>query len=180
VEKEGGTAVTRCTNAFAVLGQAIPPKQTKNVMQRAFTDKNASQNERLWEKYFIFKAMQENGYTELFEEELKSIAAMYEQKDPAFFTSAAGLADLYMLGITAGIQPASYGYRTVLIAPEPGTLSTVKAAMVHPDGGAMSVDLQFANNRVKGKVNLPFGITGKFRWRGKEITLHGGPQDINL
>ncbi|RFS22738.1 hypothetical protein DVR12_13165 [Chitinophaga silvatica] len=175
----GKSSFSRSTTALAVLGQAVPPKQVKNVMQRVLNEK-AGSNETFWEKYFIFKAMQESGVTDEYAEELRLFLAMYEQKLPAFYKSSVALANLYLLGITAGIQSTSYGFKTVLIAPDPGKQPQVKATMAHPDGGTISVDLQFTNNRVKGKVSLPFGVTGKFRWRGKDITLHGGPQEVSL
>ena len=174
-----GREVSRYATALAILAQAVPPKQIKSVIQHMLAEKPAP-DETLYEKYLIGRAVMESGFTEQSTNELQPIQAMLEQHHPAFFRSGASMVNLWLLGITAGIQPASYGYRTVLIAPEPGNLSAVQATMVHPDGNTMGVDLQFRNNRVKGKVNLPFGVTGKFRWRGKEITLHGGPQEVSL
>ncbi|SKD02081.1 Alpha-L-rhamnosidase N-terminal domain-containing protein [Chitinophaga ginsengisegetis] len=169
---------SRYTNALAVLAQAVPPRQVKSVMQRLLAEKQ-SPEESLREKYYIFKAMQETGITETFPAELQSLATQLEPNNAAAYQATASVANLFLLGITAGIQSASYGFRTVLIAPDPGASPQVKATMVHPDG-LIEVDLAFKNNRVTGTVRVPFGITGKFRWRGKEITLHGGPQEISL
>lgn len=169
---------SRYTNAMAILAQAVPPRQVKNVMQRLLAEKPPGE-ESLREKYYIFKAMQETGITETFPAELQSLATLLKQNNVAAYQANAAVANLFLLGITAGIQPASYGFKTVLIAPDPGTSPKVKATMVHPDG-LIEVDLAFKNNRVTGSVRVPFGITGKFRWRGKEISLHGGPQDISL
>ena len=105
---------------------------------------------------------------------------MLKRNDAAMYRSDAAIANIFLLGITAGIQSASYGFKTVLIAPEPGLAPHVKAAMAHPDGGVMEVDLSFSNNRVSGTVTIPFGITGRFRWRGREVVLHGGPQEISM
>ncbi|WP_436490982.1 alpha-L-rhamnosidase C-terminal domain-containing protein [Chitinophaga sp. ARDCPP14] len=169
---------SRYTNALAVLAQAVPPRQVKNVMQRLLAEKPAP-GESLREKYYIFKAMQETGITETFPAELQPLTVLLEQNNAAAYQATASVANLFLLGITAGIQSSSYGFRTVLIAPDPGASPQVKATMVHPDG-LIEVDLAFKNNRVTGTVRVPFGITGKFRWRGKEITLHGGPQEIAL
>ncbi|MEZ2443822.1 alpha-L-rhamnosidase C-terminal domain-containing protein [Chitinophaga sp. RCC_12] len=169
---------SRYTNALAVLAQAVPPRQVKNVMQRLLTEKPAP-GESLREKYYIFKAMEETGITETFPAELRPLTVLLEQNNAAAYQATASVANLFLLGITAGIQSSSYGFRTVLIAPDPGASPQVKATMVHPDG-LIEVDLAFKNNRVTGTVRVPFGITGKFRWRGKEITLHGGPQEIAL
>ncbi|MGO4289761.1 alpha-L-rhamnosidase N-terminal domain-containing protein [Chitinophaga sp. RAB17] len=170
---------SRYTNAMAVLAQAVPPRQVKSIMQRLLNEK-PSPEESFREKYYIFKAMQETGVTGTFGAELQQLSALKEQNSAAMYQSAAALANLFLLGITAGIQSTSPDFRTVLIAPDPGVSPHVKAAMVHPDGELMEVDLSFINNRVTGTVKLPFGVTGRFRWRGKEVTLNGGPQKISM
>lgn len=178
-ENAARNSFSRYTNAMAVLAQAIPPRQVKNVMQRLLSEKPRPE-ETLSEKYYIFKAMQETGVTETFPAELQALTDLQERNSATMYQSAASVANLFLLGITAGIQSTSYGFKTVLIAPDPGTAPQVKAVMAHPDGGLMEVNLAFRNNRVTGTVKLPFGITGKFRWRGKELTLHGGPQEVSL
>lgn len=174
-ETPGGKSYSRYTNAMLVLAQAVPPRQVKSIMQRLL--KEAPSPQESWrEKYYIFKAMQETGVTATFPAELQALLPLQEQQ----YQSACAVTNIFLLGIMAGIQSTSYGCKTVLIAPDPGESAYVKATMAHPDGGLLEVDLAFKNNRVTGNVKLPFGITGKFRWRNKEITLHGGPQDISL
>lgn len=178
-ENAARKSFSRYTNAMAVLAQAIPPRQVKNVMQRLLNEKPRPE-ETLQEKYYIFKAMQETGVTETFPAELQALTVLLEQNSATVYQSAASVVNLFLLGITAGIQSTAYGFKTVLIAPDPGAAPQVKAVMAHPDGGLIEVNLTFRNNRVTGTVKLPFGITGKFRWRGKELTLHGGPQEVSL
>lgn len=170
---------SRYTNAMLVLAQAVPPRQVKSVMQRLLNETPPA-DESLREKYYIFKAMQETGVTSTFPAELQQLSALKEQNSAVMYQSAAAVANIFLLGITAGIQSTSANFKTVLIAPDPGTSPQVKATMVHPDGGLMEVDLSFRNNRVSGTVKLPFGVTGRFRWRGKEVTLNGGPQEISM
>ena len=170
---------SRYTNALAVLAEAVPPRQVKNVMQRLLNEPPLPAGS-LREKYYVFKAMQATGVTEGFPAALHALDTMLKRNDAAMYRSDAAIANIFLLGITAGIQSASYGFKTVLIAPEPGLAPHVKAAMAHPDGGVMEVDLSFSNNRVSGTVTIPFGITGRFRWRGREVVLHGGPQEISM
>lgn len=170
---------SRYTNAMAVLADAVPPRQVKSLMQRLLNEKPLP-DESLREKYYIFRAMQETGVTATFPAELQYLSAIQEQNSAVMYQSAAAVTNLFLLGITAGIQSTSWNFKTVLIAPDPGPSPHVKATMVHPDGGLMEVDLAFKNNRVSGTVRLPFGITGRFRWRGREITLHGGAQEISM
>ena len=79
----------------------------------------------------------------------------------------------------AGVRPASPGFRTVRIAPEPGQLPKIASRMPHPDG-FITLDLTFADHRCRGQVELPAGITGVFVWAGQEHPLTGGTNQIDF
>jgi hypothetical protein len=79
----------------------------------------------------------------------------------------------------AGVRPASAGFRTVRIAPEPGDLPKIVSRTPHPDG-FISLDLAFAGGGCRGSVELPSGITGVFVWHGHEDKLSGGANAIDL
>jgi alpha-L-rhamnosidase len=79
----------------------------------------------------------------------------------------------------AGIRPASPGFRTVRIAPEPGSLPKIVSRTPHPDG-FITLDLAFTGDRCRGNVELPLPITGVFVWHGREQKLHDGANTIEL
>ncbi len=79
----------------------------------------------------------------------------------------------------AGIRPASPGFRTVRIAPEPGDLPKIVCRTPHPDG-FIALDLTFPDGHCRGTVELPADITGVFVWHGREQKLNGGVNSINL
>jgi len=79
----------------------------------------------------------------------------------------------------AGIRPASPGFRTVRIAPQPGKLPKIVSRTPHPDGFIV-LDLDFMYGRCHGSVELPPGITGKFVWHDKEQKLNGGANLIDV
>lgn len=79
----------------------------------------------------------------------------------------------------AGVRPASPGFRTVRIAPEPGGLPKIACRVPHPDG-FITLDLSFENGQCRGSVELPPQITGVFVWHGQEQKLAGGINSINL
>jgi hypothetical protein len=79
----------------------------------------------------------------------------------------------------AGVRPASPGFRTVRIAPEPGPLPKIVSRIPHPDG-FISLDLTFTGKQCHGQVELPSGITGVFVWGGREQKLQGGTNTIDL
>lgn len=79
----------------------------------------------------------------------------------------------------AGIRPASAGFRTVRIAPEPGELPKIISRTPHPDG-FIELNLTFSSGHCQGTVKLPPGISGVFAWHGREQKLNGGLNAINL
>lgn len=79
----------------------------------------------------------------------------------------------------AGIRPASPGFRTVRIAPEPGGLPKIISRTPHPDGFIV-LNLAFSDGHCQGSVELPPHITGEFVWRAREQKLNGGVNTINL
>ena len=79
----------------------------------------------------------------------------------------------------AGIRPASPGFRTVRIAPEPGGLPKIVSRTPHPDG-FITLNLAFADGHCRGNVELPTQITGVFVWHDREQKLNGGTNTIEL
>jgi hypothetical protein len=79
----------------------------------------------------------------------------------------------------AGIRPASPGFRTVRIAPEPGGLPKIVSRTPHPDG-FITLNLTFTGGHCRGNIGLPQSITGLFVWHGREQKLTGGTNTIEL
>jgi len=79
----------------------------------------------------------------------------------------------------AGVRPASPGFRTVRIAPQPGKLPKIVSRTPHPDG-FITLDLVFDGGHCRGSVELPPNITGVFVWRSKELKLNSGANQIDI
>ena len=79
----------------------------------------------------------------------------------------------------AGVRPASPGFRTVRIAPQPGKLPYLISRTPHPDG-FIALDLKFQGGRCRGAVELPQPITGLFLWHEREQKLAAGVNAIDL
>lgn len=77
-----------------------------------------------------------------------------------------------------GVRPVAPGFRQVRIAPAPGPLGFIRARTPHPQGEIRS-DLQFADGKASGTIELPAGITGTFVWAGKEYPLQAGVNRIS-
>jgi len=76
--------------------------------------------------------------------------------------------------ILAGVTPSAPFFRTVRVAPSPGSLRRVHARTPHPKG-FVETDLSFdGKGGVSGKVVLPEGVTGEFVWQGRKRALMSG------
>ena len=65
------------------------------------------------------------------------------------------------------------GFKTVEIEPALGKLTFIKGQMPHP-AGIISFDLKRkVDEGISGEIILPEGLTGKFTWNGKSISLKG-------
>ena len=72
------------------------------------------------------------------------------------------------------------GFREIRIEPALGDLREVSGSMPHPLG-EIKVAYRL-DKRGKGKVviSLPEGTKGLFVWKGKELPLSGGTQELEL
>lgn len=76
--------------------------------------------------------------------------------------------------VLAGVTPDAPFFEKVRIAPSPGCLASIRAKTPHPRG-FVETDLRFTpTGCVSGRVSLPEDVTGRFVWKGREITLCSG------
>ncbi len=84
----------------------------------------------------------------------------------------------YYFRVVAGIGPATPGFKTVRIAPQPGQLEFIHATYPTIHGNIL-IDLTFGKNKeVEGEIILPGKMTGEFIWLGKAIKLQPGRNDL--
>ena len=76
-----------------------------------------------------------------------------------------------------GIRPASFGFRSVRIAPQLGSLPTARGILPHPSGD-LRVDFALHGGQLTGQVELPAGLTGELVHDGKTRSLRAGRQLI--
>lgn len=78
-----------------------------------------------------------------------------------------------------GIDSDAPGFRRVRIAPALGGLHRASGAIPHPSGGEISVSyVRSKNGRLKARIALPEGVSGRLIWHGKEYPLAEGGQTI--
>jgi alpha-L-rhamnosidase len=73
-----------------------------------------------------------------------------------------------------GIRPGSLGFRTVEIAPQLGPLKHASGRLVHPAGGEIAVEFRVEDGALRGRVDLPVGLTGTLHSDGRTMPLSEG------
>ena len=78
----------------------------------------------------------------------------------------------------AGVKSAAPFYEKVLVEPQPAHLKRIRSATPTPKGD-VKLDLSFSDGNVKGTVILPEGLTGVFRWKGRDTHLSFGSNAVS-
>ena len=84
-----------------------------------------------------------------------------------------------LLTLVAGIAPGSAGFKTVRMAPHLGDLTHLEVTYPHSIG-LIHATYDVSGGGTHAVVELPEGLTGIFVWKGKEIRLHGGANQLTL
>jgi len=84
-----------------------------------------------------------------------------------------------LLTLVAGIRPASPGFRTVLVAPHPGSLTEFSATMPHP-AGDIAFHFAVTGGTRTFDITLPRGVTGAFKWSGENAPLSEGANHLEF
>ena len=85
-----------------------------------------------------------------------------------------------LLATVLGVRPATYGFESVVIEPNPAHLTTLTGNMPHHKGDIV-VSLQKTDGETwQAELTLPDGLTGTFVWGGKEHFLSAGTRRLLL
>ena len=72
-----------------------------------------------------------------------------------------------------GIRPGSIGFKTVVIKPQLGPLSSIRGKLIHPNG-IIETDFSREDGNLTGRVSLPCGLSGTIIHNGKEYMIAKG------
>jgi alpha-L-rhamnosidase len=104
-----------------------------------------------------------------------------EQREPTRSDSHAWSAHpaFNLLNIVAGIRPASLGFRSVQIAPHPGSLENLDVRYPHPQG---EITVQWAreSRSLHFRIHLPPTLPGTFVWHGRSYPIAKGMLDLTV
>ncbi len=174
---------------MALLADAIPAGDQQTVMKKILYDSSLSQA-TFYYRFYLNRALIRTGMGDLYYQQLQpwrnmlkiGLTTFAEQPDPTRSDCHAWSAspNYDFLATLCGILPDAPGFQRVLIGPHPGTLKQIHGKMPIP-AGEVEVSLERkGDNGIHGYIVLPQKISGRFVWKGKEIKLVPGRQEISL
>ncbi len=184
-------------NSLAVLLDVVPPEQQKSVMEKVLaSSRTGGQTEGVplsqasyYFRFYVARGMVHAGLGDEYIAQLEpwrkmlgmGLSTWAENPEPTRSDSHAWSAHptLDLLTIVAGIAPGANGFGSVRITPHLGPLEQASAVMPTPKG-LVSVRYVKSGAGWTAKVSLPNGLPGSVLWRGQEIPLHAGEQNVQL
>lgn len=175
-------------NILGVLSDAIPVAAQPGVMERILHDAKLTPASY----YFRFYLARDLNKTGLADRYLAELAPWREMLNEGLTTFAetpgdtrsdchawSAHPDFDLLATVAGIESAAPGFARVTIAPHPGDLHRLSAAVPHPNG-LIRVAYERHGDQWTAEVSLPPGLSGWFVWKGRRTPLHPGEQRLHL
>lgn len=174
------------SNIMAVLTDCVPANEQKELMKKILADTSLIPVS-LYFKFYQFEAFRKAGMGEEIIYQMDDWKAMLNSgmhtfsewlKDPrSECHSWSAYPAYFFLNTIAGIQPASPGFASVLIQPNPGPLTHIKANLPHPSGLIKAGYQKQKNGQWKINIELPENLPGKLIWKGKTYVLEGGKEN---
>lgn len=180
---------TQHTNILAILCNIVPFEKQVELLDKILTYDRFDEKVSSYFSYFLFKAMDKTRRADLILSNLNfwdlfiakglhtcgesGFASMDRSDCHAWSAHPA----YYFLSSICGVKPADIGFRTVLIEPHLGNLTSVKASMPHILG-IIKVEYRVTNKVLQATIQLPENLNGIWKFNGKEIKLQPGQNYI--
>ena len=194
--KKGVLANTPLKNTFSqhasimgILSGSVPQALQQKMIANILTDTSISQA-TFYYRFYLNRALNYTGNADKYYKELKpwrdmidlGLTTFAEEPDPTRSDCHAWSSspNYDFFATICGIVPSKPGFAAVKIAPALGELNHVVGSMPHPNG-MIKVEIQkLGAAGISANVELPANVPGTFIWKGKQVALHPGKQEIKL
>lgn len=182
------TTFSQHAQALGILTGVFPLQHEKQILQQTLSDSSLVQCTYYY-KFYLLQALTKAGMGDEYVKQLypwKQMLALglttfAEAPEPTrsdcHAWSASPCYDL--LATVCGIRPAAPGFRSVIVQPHLGELTSCSATVPHPPG-VISVAYHYLNSKWKIEIHLPKNVTGVFEWKGKKMKLLPGANAFRL
>jgi alpha-L-rhamnosidase len=183
-DKPSKESYSQHANIFAILTNTIVEEEQHELFQRLISEEDLAKA-NIYFRFYLTRAAQKSGNGHYFINNLQTWEDMlalglttfaeHENKTRSDCHAWSASPNFEFIHTVCGIQPKEKFFKKVLIAPNPGHLSTFEGSMPHPKG-VIAVNYDFENNTAD--LKLPAGLEGEFLWQGKSFSLKSGSQQI--
>jgi len=177
------TIFSQHTNIFGILTDTFAPEKQAGIAEKILTEQDLIQT-TLYFKFYLFEALKKTGMGN------EVIGLMEDWQvfiDYGFTTfpehgigsrsdcHAWAAHPIYaFMSILSGIRPASPGFKSVIIQPNPGTLNSLEANMPHPEGTISVIYNREEDGTQNYSIRLPDNLKGTFVIDDKTFSLTTG------
>ncbi|MCE9559030.1 MAG: alpha-L-rhamnosidase, partial [Armatimonadetes bacterium] len=187
-DDRSGKFFSEHTQCLALLSGWLTPDKKASV-ERALMNDRTLERTTIYFTHYLFETYRQMGAIKplferlglWFELEKQGSKTTVEMPEPTRSDCHAwGAHPLYhYYASLLGIRPASWGFDTVRIEPQPGPLKSISASMVHPRG-AIEVSLQKRKKGWVASVRLPRGVKGEFSFQGMTVPLDKNSSNLSF
>lgn len=180
------TSYSQHASIMGILSDAFTEKEQRQLFDNLMANESLIQA-TVYYQFYLFLAMKKVGLANKYLDYLgtwkdmiaNGLTTFAERPEPSRSDCHAWSASpiYYLLATVCGIEPASPGFKTILIRPNPGDLNFIKGSVTHPLG-MIELDLNQKNDRLIGKISLPRGTSGLYSYQKKKIKLKEGENVI--
>jgi hypothetical protein len=176
------------TNSLAILTGMLNKTGMTAVGKRMLSDSTLTQC-TIYFKYYLHQALVKaglgNGYLDWLDIWYKNIAAGlttwtedsnidYTRSDCHAWGSSP---NIEFFRTVLGIDSDAPGFSSIKIEPHPGKLTSLAGEMPHPNG-KISVSYHLQNGKWNLNIHLPVKTSGRLVWKGKEVALKAGANEV--
>jgi hypothetical protein len=182
-------AWTQHTNILAVLTDAIPANEQKEMVLKILND-NTLIPAQIYFKFYLMQALKKVGLGDLYLDNLKPWEIMIEQGLTTFAERALeGRSDCHawsahpcfdFLATVCGIESRSPGFTKLRIQPHLGNLKNIRGKMPHPNGNIIFEFRKTGESGLSAYIDLPENIVGEFIWKDHKQSLTPGKQELKF
>jgi hypothetical protein len=141
-------------------------------------------------RFYLTLALKKAGMADLYYSQLKPWRGMLEKGLTTFAENPdptrsdchawSSSPNYDFLATICGIMPGSPGFASVIVKPALGGLTQAQGSMPLPAGEIIVALQRKGIDGIIAEITLPSKLAGKFIWKGKEIMLKSGKQEIVL
>lgn len=170
------------TNHLAILTELVKGEAASKLMEKVLSDQSLTPPTVYWQ-FYQFEALQKAGLgkgylnnMDLWKTMLRAGVTTWPEtslKSRSECHAWGASPNYHLYTITAGIRPASPGFKTIEIAPQMDPGQELKTQHPHPNG-TIELDLTRSVDGIQGTILLPMGTSGKLITNDGSIDLNPG------